>query len=247
MHLRPLREGVILGVLDHGKIECTAVLERPPHDRAGRHTTSIVRNGNRPAISEIRHLGKLDPFLSDGNGADRMKSRTRHGATTGDEALRDSARIVDRLGVRHCADMRETAGRRSGEAGTQVFFVLVAGIAQVRVKVDKGGKQEFSPSVHHLGVLRAAKVLSRGAHAYPEDSTVVDHDIDSGVQRAGWIDGAGADHKQELWRLGHRRTDLAPMRCRVDGPRKPSRAPGIGLNIARRCPRPAQNRSHPTT
>ena len=66
-----------------------------------------------------------------------MKARAADGARPRDDHLGDGAGVVDRAGVGHRADVGEAARGRGREPGGDVFFVLLAGLAQVGVQVDE--------------------------------------------------------------------------------------------------------------
>ena len=66
------------------------------------------------------------------------------------DVLGHRRRVVHRVGVRHAAHRGVAAGRRRAGAGLDVFLVLLARLAQVRVQVDEAGREPQARRLDHL-------------------------------------------------------------------------------------------------
>ena len=132
-------------------------------------------------------------------GCRRRCRRTRRARAQ--HHLGDGARVVHRARVRHRADVRVAAGRRRGEAARDVFLVLLAGLAQVRVQVDEG-RQEPAPRPS-MTRARSERSGSRASGPDARDFSAFDQHVAVLVEGQSRIQGAHAFDHHQLDRLGH--------------------------------------------
>ena len=69
------------------------------------------------------------------------------------QRAQDRRGVDDRVGVGHRDDRAEAAGGGGAGAGLEVLLVLLAGRAQVHVRVDEAGEQVAPVAVDDLGAL----------------------------------------------------------------------------------------------
>ena len=147
---------VLLVQREHAAAE-PLVLERLAQDRGAVHRPAVVGEAERAGVGQLGHLGQrvaVEPARDRGEEADRdarlaprrLAQRAQHGG------------VVDhRVGVGHRDDGDEAAGRRGAGAGVEVLLVLLAGHAQVHVRVDEAREQVAALAVDQLGARRAPR------------------------------------------------------------------------------------------
>ena len=136
VHDTALREVGILTVLGNGDAECLRVLQHGTHEVAGRDGVSVVAHSDRAGfdqLGEFRHLLALLP--------------QRHGPVGKHPSAVRRTRLLDRkpncgfvvdhrVGVRHRAYRRESAGGRRPRPGRDRFGALVPRLSQMHVDVN---------------------------------------------------------------------------------------------------------------
>ena len=110
-----------------------------------------------------------------------------------DQRSEDGGVVDDGVGVRHRDHRAEAAGRRGGRAGLEVLLVLLAGRAQVHVRVDEPGER-----VHALGVDGVAVLgrLEGSGLAELGDVPVLDEDVVRLVEPGARVEHVGAGDQQ---------------------------------------------------
>ena len=181
VHLRAFGERVIFGVLDDREIEGAGVLERAAHDRARGDAAAVVGDRDRAGVVQVAHLGELLPLLPHGDGADGVEPGAADLAGARDHHLGDGARVVDRAGVGHHADVGEAARGRGREPREDVFLVFLARLAQVRVQVDERGQEPAVLACDDPSLRRLLEPLGC-APAHAGDDAALDDYVDFGVE-----------------------------------------------------------------
>ena len=131
--------GILLVQSDRPPAE-VLVLERAAQDAGAADRQAVVAEADRAGVAERPHLGQLLAFHAAGHRRqepDRNRCRLARCLAQGF----DVGRGADRgLGVRHRQDAAVAACRGGATAGLGVLFVLVAGHAQVDVRIEEGRK-----------------------------------------------------------------------------------------------------------
>ncbi len=173
----------ILAVVDDRHAEHAGVLERAPHQQRRRDRPAVVGERDAAGGLLLAELGELLALRPERDRADRIHARQlRFGRLLEDE-LRDPGVVVDRVGVRHARDRRESAGDRRRRAGGDRLLVLLPRLAQVHVDVDEA--RGHDPAARHFEDLGA---LDRQVLADARDHAVLDQDIELAVPAIDGID-----------------------------------------------------------
>ncbi len=85
--------------------------------------------------------------------------------------------------------MRVPASRGRSQAATNVFFVLLPRLAQVRVHVHESGQEQLAPAVDHAGVFGAGEATSR-VPTHARDAAALEHHVSLHVQVAARVERA---------------------------------------------------------
>ena len=117
------------------------VLERAAQHPGAHDRLAVVGEAERAGLAQPVHLGELlaaQPARDRAHEADGNARVARGGLA---QRAEDRGRVDDRVGVRHRDDLAEAAGGRGARAGLEVLLVLLAGRAQVHVRVDEAREQ----------------------------------------------------------------------------------------------------------
>jgi hypothetical protein len=99
----------------------------------------------------------------------------------------------------------EPPGGRCGEARGDIFFVFLAGLAEVGVEVDEGREEEQVSPVDDAGVVGSSEVVGGGVFAGAGDDAPLDDDVDGLAvfkeTRRG-IDGVDACEDEDVRGVG---------------------------------------------
>ena len=138
---------------------------------------TVVRHGDRARgneLADLGHLLSLEP-------ARRRPHRVDPGAPStlaGGPHEADGRRIVDRrIRVRHRPDGGKPAGGGGSRAALDRLLVLVAGLAEVHVEVDKARSHDETIHVHDLGIIGTGDARTAGL-----DAAVPDQELARPVQ-----------------------------------------------------------------
>jgi hypothetical protein len=184
-------------VLNHRHVEYAGVFEGAAHHARRHDAHPVIADGDRSRFAKLAHLGQFRASLPDGDGADGVKDGRSDLARASEHEVRDGARVVHRLGVRHDADVRVAAGCRSAESRRDVFFVFVTGFAQVCVQIDERGEKPATAPVHRTSVLGGRGFLA-GPAPDPNDGALFDDDVDRAVQTDGGIYRANVPNDEKI-------------------------------------------------
>ena len=123
----------------------------------------VVAEADRAGVAQLRHLGQLlAPHAAGDRGEEADRDRGL-GARALAQRL-DVGRGGDgRVGVGHREDAAVAAGGGGARPGLDVLLVLLAGGAQVDVRVEEGGEGVQALGVDHLGALRVGGARARPA------------------------------------------------------------------------------------
>jgi hypothetical protein len=176
------------------------VAHRAAQDPGADHGLAVVGEAQRALAAQLGHLGEL---LAAQPAGDRGHEAQRHaglalGLLAQGAQLR---RVVEhRIGVGHRHHGDETAGRRGAGAGVEVLLVLLAGRAQVDVRVDEARQQVAALAVDHLGARRG---LERAGRAELGDLAAAHEHVGGAVVALARVEDVGAADQQ----VGGRRGD----------------------------------------
>ena len=110
--------------------------------------SSAISVSASPASPRVTEARKPTGMRASRRAASRSERRTVASST-------------DRVGVGHRDDGDEAAGGRRAGAGVEVLLVLLAGHAQVHVRVDEAGQQVAALALDHLGALGRLEAAGR--------------------------------------------------------------------------------------
>ncbi len=105
------------------------------------------RDGNDAGLLHGGDFRDGFAFAPDARGADGPNAYAGRGFGAIENEARDAGVVVHRLRVRHAADGGETASCRGARAGLDGFRGFLAGLAEMRVKVDEAGSNDQASSV----------------------------------------------------------------------------------------------------
>ncbi len=148
-------------------------------------------NPAAPRRRQLGHVDQLAALLAAGDGGEEPG---RHGGLLAgplDQTAEQRRRVDHRRGVGHRQDGDEPAGRRGPGAGRDVLLVLVAGRAQMDVRVDQAGRHGQPGGVDLLHPAAVDRVADLG------DPAVGDAHVELRALEAGApVDQPGAaDHQ----------------------------------------------------
>ena len=118
------------------------------------------------------------------------------------------AESITGRGVRHRDHRAKAARGGSARAALQVLLVLLAGTAQVHVRVEEGGRQQPSRSVDQLDLLE--RLAERAGLGQRRDLAVAHQHVAAGVESRARLEHAHIPQQQ----LGRR---VPSMRERLGG------------------------------
>jgi hypothetical protein len=147
----------------------------------------------RAGRAQLVHLGELLAGQAAGHARHEPDGDARLAAGRVAQRAQDRRGVDGRVGVRHRDDGDEAAGRRGARARVQVLLVLLAGRAQVHVRVDEAGEQMPPAPVEHLGPGRR---LQRPGGADLGDRATADEHVVGRIDAAAWIEHVGAADEQ---------------------------------------------------
>ena len=105
----------------------------------------VVGEAERALLPELGHLGELlagEPARDRGQEADGHARLARGGVA---QRAQQRRRVEHRVGVGHRDHRAEAAGGGGAGAGVDVLLVLLAGRAQMHVRVEERGQQPQAP------------------------------------------------------------------------------------------------------
>ena len=105
VHLRAGREVVVLAVLENSRSKVRAYSRARAHHGRVHHATPVVADADRAGVAQVGHLGELFAVGCRPSPRDRVEPRAAGRTRARQHHLGDRARVVDRLGVRHRADV----------------------------------------------------------------------------------------------------------------------------------------------
>jgi hypothetical protein len=149
VHLGPLGEPRLLGVLGDDTVERLDVLQGAAHeDRVG-DALPVVREDAHlgGGVGHGAELGEMCALEADAHGTDRVDVGPPGVGTQAPDLLDDAGGVLHRGGVRHRVDGGEAADRGGAGAGADGLRVLAPGLAQVRVQVDEAREGDEVPSL----------------------------------------------------------------------------------------------------
>ena len=169
------------------------VLERLAQRSRVHDRLAVIGESERAGVAELGHLGELLAFQASrdrGQEPDGYLCLPRGGF---DQRSEDRGIVDDGVGVGHGDHRAEAAGRRGGRAGLEVLLVLLAGRAQVHVRVDEPGKRMHALGVDGVAVLGR---LEGSGLAELGDVPVLDEDVVRLVEPGARIEHVGAGDQQ---------------------------------------------------
>ena len=201
---------VLLVQRDHAAAEALVLQRLAQHAR--RETTGLP-SSVKPSGALVAQRGHLGQLVAGQPARDR-RARSRRGsgrrARRRRAASAAAARSRRRVGVGHRQDGAEAAGGRGAGAGLEVLLVLLAGRAEVDVRVDEGREQVRGPGRRRSR--RPSGASSAAGRADLGDLAVADEDVARLVEPGARVEDAGlADQdvgvlggRLDEQRLGHR-------------------------------------------
>ena len=154
VHRAAARERRVLLVQGEHAAAQALVLKRAAQQAGRGDGPAVVGEAQRAPVAQLHHVGQLlagQPARDRGHEADRHARLARGRRAQGRQALR---RVQDGIGVGHRHDRAVAAGRRGPRAGLEVLLVLLAGRAQVHVRVDERREQVAPRALDVLGAGR---------------------------------------------------------------------------------------------
>ena len=152
----PRQRRVLLVQRDHAAGE-PLVLQRLAQHPGRDDRLAVVGEPERALRAQLGHLGELaapQPAGDRGHEADGDARVAGGGVAQG---AQDRRGVDDGVGVRHRDDGAVAARRGRAGAGLEVLLVLLAGRAQVDVRVDEGGEEVAPAAVDDLGARRGGE------------------------------------------------------------------------------------------
>ena len=136
MHDAALREIGILAVLGNGDAEGLRILQHGTHEVAGRDGVSVVAQGDRTGFDQLGEFRELLSLLPQRHGPIGKHPSTVCRIRLLDRKPNRGFVIDHRVGVRHRAYRRESAGGRRPCPGRDRFGALVPRLSQMHVDVN---------------------------------------------------------------------------------------------------------------
>jgi hypothetical protein len=137
VHVRAVRERMILGMLEYGQVKVARVLEHAAQDLARADAVVGITDGDGACLAERSHLGEQLASQTLGGGGDGRQPDGARLRGSRAEPLRDDGLIVDRIGVRSAAHVGKPPGGGSAQPGREVLFVFEARLAEVGSQIDE--------------------------------------------------------------------------------------------------------------
>ena len=198
---------------------------------------AVVGEAERAVVAQLAHLGQLLALSPRVIAAKKPTGMRASRAAASRSARRIGRAVDDRIGVRHRDDRAVAAGGGRARAGLEVLLVLLAGRAQVHVRVDEG-RQDVRPSPSTTSAPRAPS--SAAGLAELGDLALAHHDVVGGVEPGARIEHARAAHQQAARARGRRRHEAvmpAPSACCGAGRARSGAARRPGPRRGRPCAR----------
>ena len=141
-HNRTGSERNILSVLDHRKIERAAILHHLACEFCGGDRFAVVGDGDDAGLLHGRDFREGLAFATDACRADGPHVNAGRDFSAIKNEARDAGAVVHRFGVGHTADGGEPSASRGARAGFDGLGGFLAGLAKMRVKIDKAGSDD---------------------------------------------------------------------------------------------------------
>mgnify|MGYP006890187698 CR=1 FL=1 len=132
--------------LDH-EPELGRVLAGAAHEVRVGEGHAIVREHDGARLLERREVGEALALHAHADRGGRTEPRLAHELGAPHEVGHQAGIVDRRRGVGHGDDRAEPARGGGGEAAREVFLDLLAGVAQVGVEVEEGGREQLLPRV----------------------------------------------------------------------------------------------------
>ena len=124
-------------MVDHRQVEILCILHRPPHNAGIRNGPAIVRDRYRTGRLHFAHLGEFGTIRGLCDRPDREDVGQARVLGLLDHVAGDGGVVIDRIGVRHRANGRPTAGRGRRTTRGDRFLMLLPRLTQVNMQIDK--------------------------------------------------------------------------------------------------------------
>ena len=212
-----------------GSSSCSAIM--PPHSRwycsalrrmpGAVDRLAVVGEPERAGLAQLGHLGQRLARQAARDEARKPTGMRASRRAASRSERRTGARVDRRVGVRHRDDGDEAAGGGGARAGVEVLLVLLAGRAQVHVRVDEAREQVPALAVDDLAP------SARPASGAPMlgDLAAADEHVERRVEPVARVEHVGAADQD----VGGRRSAGGRAVRRAPGP---WRAAGRAARVA---------------
>ena len=188
MHHAVARQRRVLLVQGDDPAAQPLVLQRAAQHPGRGDRLAVVGEADRPDVAQLGHLGQL---LAAQAAGDARQEAGRHPGPLrrlGDQRVDDRRGVDGRDRVRHRDDRAEAARGGGGRAGVDVLLVLLAGRAQVHVRVDERREQVLAGGVDGVGAVGRRQ---RAGGADLGDLAAADQDVVGAVDAGPRIEHVG--------------------------------------------------------
>jgi hypothetical protein len=190
IHHSPGRKACVLAMIDNDKAVIARILHRVSHNLGIHHGISIIGDRDRAGLFHLGHLRKLY--------ARRRARDCAHGKYSCQPRLvrflynvaGHGGVIVYGIRIRHRANGGKPARDRRGRSRCDCLFILLAGLAQVDVEIDKSRSHYESSGVEYFRALRLDSFSDR---CY---APVNDEQVRNLVVPLRWIEDPASFDKQ---------------------------------------------------
>ena len=161
VHVGRARERRVLAVQREHPPGRRGVLQRAPQQRGREHRAAVVGVAAGAVVGELAERREL---LAELPHRDRGQEPDAHARVERGPLVQrvEHLRGVDhRVGVGHREHAAVAAGGGRRGAGREILLVLLAGRAQVHVRIDEGGQQRAAVGLDHLDAGRARRARRR--------------------------------------------------------------------------------------
>jgi len=140
-------------MFDDAQIERAAVVHHLAREFCRGDGLAIVGDGDDAGLLHGGDFRDGFAFAADARGADGPNAHAGGGFGAIENEARDAGVVVHRLRVWHAADGSEAASCCGARAGLDAFRGFLAGLAEMRVKVDEAGSHDQAGGVEDFGGL----------------------------------------------------------------------------------------------